>query len=141
MLSAIFSVRDVEISMDYYINKLGFTSGRTLPGPDGKPDFGSASLGEQAHFMFNGSSDPFFDDAARGRGVEMHIELPPQYDINALYAEFQQQGATIVRALQDEFWGERRFVITDPDGYRISFNQAITEVDDDEETAELISQS
>ncbi|MFG3119025.1 VOC family protein [Streptomyces sp. NPDC048197] len=37
-------------------------------------------------------------------------------DVDAVHADLQAAGATIVRPLADEEWGVRRFFVRDPDG-------------------------
>lgn len=37
-------------------------------------------------------------------------------DVDAVYAAVLDSGATVVRPLQDEEWGVRRFFVTDPNG-------------------------
>ena len=37
-------------------------------------------------------------------------------DVDAVYAAVSESGADIVRALQDEDWGVRRFFVRDPNG-------------------------
>lgn len=37
-------------------------------------------------------------------------------DVDAVHAEAQRRGLTIVHPLTDEDWGVRRFFVTDPDG-------------------------
>lgn len=37
-------------------------------------------------------------------------------DVDAVYATVQASGAPIVRSLQDEEWGVRRFFVRDPNG-------------------------
>jgi predicted enzyme related to lactoylglutathione lyase len=44
---------------------------------------------------------------------DMSIEVD---DVDAVYAAVRESGADIVRPLQDEEWGVRRFFVTDPNG-------------------------
>jgi len=128
MLAGVMAVHDVDASVAFYIEKLGFTSDGKLAGPDGKAIFGNARMGEHAHFMFNGYHDPILNTGKRGLGVEFHITLPDEINLDALYARFQQNAVTIAAPMKEEYWGERRFTITDPDGYFISFVKQVKQV-------------
>ena len=44
---------------------------------------------------------------------DMSVEVE---DVDAVYAAVCESGADIVRALQDEEWGVRRFFVRDPNG-------------------------
>lgn len=40
----------------------------------------------------------------------------------------QRAGVTIIQTIRDQFWGDRRFVIQDPDGYRLSIAKTLRAV-------------
>ena len=42
-------------------------------------------------------------------------------DVDAVYAAVCESGADIVRALQDEEWGVRRFFVRDPNGRVVNY--------------------
>lgn len=125
MISAVIAVRDVEASVAFYTEKLGFVSDGKMTTSEGKAIYANARLGGDIQFMFDGFPDPQLAVGRRGLGVEFHVTLPEAVDINSLYARFLEQEVTIVGGLREEFWGERRFTIVDPDGYYLSFVKAV----------------
>lgn len=126
MMIPVLYVQDVQRSLDFYQQALGFGSLGSLPGPDGKPSFADVYLGESVKFWVTttptaGLEAPSLD--LQGKGVEFHINLTPgQDDIDALYAKATGAGAQAILPIMDAWWGERRFAVLDPDGYYISFN-------------------
>ncbi|MEP7294170.1 MAG: VOC family protein [Chloroflexota bacterium] len=143
MISAIIAVRDVDLSIAFYTEKLGFTSDGSMTSTDGRAIYGNARLGDHIQFMFNGFPDPMLAMGTRGLGVEFHVTLPDDTDIDALYARFQAQDVPIVVRIREEYWGERRFTIADPDGYTLSFVRQIRHacVEEHAEIDELTSAS
>jgi PhnB protein len=138
MISPVFNVRDVAVSMDFYISKLGFKDTGTLPGPDGKTIFGMVQLGESS-VMLDGTSYNEHEVEPRGLGVVLHVALSPEQDIDALYADLKGKGVTITEEIEDKYWGERMFTVKDPDGFHLSFAKQTREMSM-EEMAELSSQ-
>ena len=139
MISAIIAVRDVDASIAFYTQKLGFVSDGTVTSTDGKTLYGNARLGEDIQFMFNGFPDPLLALGTRGLGVEFHVALPAHIDIDSLYARFGEQGVEIVARIREEYWGERRFTIVDPDGYFLSFVRQVGQPFASETVEELTS--
>ncbi len=55
--------------------------------------------------------------------VDVSIEVA---DVDAAYARAQSEGLVIVRGLQDEPWGIRRFFVRDPTGRTINIASHLT---------------
>jgi uncharacterized glyoxalase superfamily protein PhnB len=128
MISAVIAVRDVDASLAFYTEKLGFVSDGKMTTSEGKAIYANARLGSDIQFMFNGFPDPILAMGTKGLGVEFHVALPDDIDINTLYARFQEQNVHIVVHIREEYWGERRFTIVDPDGYYLSFVKQVRQL-------------
>jgi len=63
------------------------------------------------------ASDHFFDDR-RPQGAFMVIEVD---DVDAFHGKVADSGIGIERPLQDQSWGHRSFVLTEPNGLRLYF--------------------
>ena len=113
-------VANVERSLAFYIDTLGFERGLTVP--------------EQSPFVFasvtGGSVEIFFNDAAGaikeypgfggkpiGATGTMYIEVE---GVDALHDRLKAT-VPIVMPLVTQFYGMREFAIEDPDGYVITF--------------------
>jgi catechol 2,3-dioxygenase-like lactoylglutathione lyase family enzyme len=121
-----FFVRDVDLSIEFYAGKLGFTLVRADPEGDGRHSFAVLSRGE-AEFLFvhesalgpvNRAALPY----PRAAGVDIRLMVD---DANAVYASVRERGVPVVLPLKDQAYGLRDFTVADPDGFRIRFAQRI----------------
>jgi len=117
-------VANVERSLAFYVDTLGFARGMTVP--------------EESPFVFasvtSGAVEIFFNDAAGaikeypgfggkpiGATGTMYIELE---GVDALHDRLNAT-VPIVMPLVTQFYGMREFAIEDPDGYVITFAQRV----------------
>jgi catechol 2,3-dioxygenase-like lactoylglutathione lyase family enzyme len=111
----VLHVKDVEASLRFYIDKLGFTS------PWRYDDDGRARV---AQVERDGCALILSDQwpAKTGKGlifISLNVEPEQQVAaIDALRAEFQSKGAPV----KDGNWGYRILVADDPDGNQLFFN-------------------
>lgn len=125
MITPMLSVQDVDASVDYYVKKLGFERVFVMTGPDGKNAMGWVKMGD-AQFGLMLSDDA--GNGKRGVGVDLWINLPKEDNIDQLYADVQARGAAIAEPIKDHYWGDRAFTVHDPDGYVLTFGQAVKQV-------------
>lgn len=108
----ILPVRDVSASIDFYRDRLGFSTGFVGGDP---PDFAIMSRGEwsseQAHIQLSKSDAP--------EVVRLFIMIGPYID--RLHDEYSAKGVTITRAPTTQPWGIRDFSIEDNSGHHITF--------------------
>jgi uncharacterized glyoxalase superfamily protein PhnB len=132
-IQPLISVRDVAASVAFYTDLLGFTlEGEPLPGQDGHPVFAVVKYGTTNLNLDHTEYDELPPNIPVGVGVDLYISLAEDVDIDALYARVQAAGVTIIQSLRQQFWGDKRFVIQDPDGYRLSLAQNVQTVSHDE---------
>jgi catechol 2,3-dioxygenase-like lactoylglutathione lyase family enzyme len=121
-----FFVRDVDASIEFYVDKLGFTLVRADPEGDGRHSFAVLARGE-AEFLFvhesalgpaNRAALPY----PRAAGVDIRLMVE---DVDGVYASVRARGVDVVLTLDDRPYGLRDFIISDADGYRIRFAQRI----------------
>ena len=121
-----FFVRDVDLSIAFYVEQLGFTLVRAEPEGDGRHGFAVLSRGE-AEFLFvhesalgpvNRAALPY----PRAAGVDIRLMVD---DADAVYASVRERGVSVVLPLKDQPYGLRDFTVADPDGFRIRFAQRI----------------
>lgn len=106
--TAILASADIEATLAYYKNVLGFDSTWTWGDP---PSFGGASMGGVS-IMFN--LDP--DLAERIRGHQHWIQVD---DADKLYRLHQRNNAKIASEIEDKPWGVREYVVEDINGYHL----------------------
>lgn len=138
MISPVLWVQDVDASLAFYVEKLGFENGGTFTGPDGKNVFGSV-LWQKQMVMLDATNPMTTEDRdRRGIGVVFHIEMP---DVDKFYAEVKAKGVAITEEIKDQFWGDRTFAIKDPDGYYLMFYTTIKKVTTEEMESAMKSQA
>jgi uncharacterized glyoxalase superfamily protein PhnB len=113
------AVADIEKSVKFYVDVLGFDVAFTLPGEDGQLMHASIQRGG-AIVMF-GRLDPSnaHDQGPLGKGVVLYSTVADDEDIDAYFERARDAGATVIQEPVDQFWGHRDWGIADPDGYRI----------------------
>jgi predicted enzyme related to lactoylglutathione lyase len=110
----ILNVKNLDASVDYYVNKLGFQKRW------GEEGFVCVERGKVAIFLCHG---------AQGRpGMWMSIFLK---DVDALYAEYQKSGAIIIEPPMNFPWEHREMLISDLDGHRLRMSGDPTGPPDD----------
>jgi uncharacterized glyoxalase superfamily protein PhnB len=119
-------VANVERSLAFYVDTLGFARGMTVP--------------EQSPFVFaavtSGSIEIFVNDAATavkeypafaGKSIgatgTLYIEVE---GVDALHGRINAS-VKIVMPIATQFYGMREFAIEDPDGYVITFAERVTQ--------------
>ena len=121
-------VSNVERSLAFYVDMLGFERGMTVP--DQPPlVFASATSGA-VEIFFNDAAVatkeyPAFAGKPLGATATMFIELDETGEkIDALHDRIKPR-VTVTMPLVTQFYGMREFAIVDPDGYVITFAQRV----------------
>ena len=123
MILPILNVTDVDTSLAFYTEKLGFTQQMAMPNADGVTTFAFVEMGD---FMIGLNAD---DANGVGKGVDFMLYIPDSIRLDDLYQDVQAKGVPIVVEIKTEYWGDRVFGIKDPDGYSLIFAQTVHEAD------------
>jgi lactoylglutathione lyase len=109
-----FMVRDMEASLKFYTEQLGFTKTRDWT-PRGKIEWCWLER-EQVSIMLQESREAKFEENPKGNGVSICFQCA---DALALYHEFTEKGVQI----KEPFVGNKLWVVAfkDPDGYTLDF--------------------
>ncbi|MDP9376680.1 MAG: VOC family protein [Actinomycetota bacterium] len=113
-------IRDVEATLNYYRDKLGFE----VAAFGDPPDFGSASRGEATILfaMHEGGDELVPNQRLKERTWNVYVEVA---NVEGLFAEVNERGATIDYGVHDAPHGFREFGVQDPDGYGIAFGEPL----------------
>jgi GNAT superfamily N-acetyltransferase/uncharacterized glyoxalase superfamily protein PhnB len=106
--TAIFACSDIEATLAYYKEVLGFESSWTWGDP---ASFGGASLGGIS-LMFN--LDPELAKKVRGHQHWLSVD-----DADELHRLHISKNARIVSEIEDKPWGVREYVVEDLNGYHL----------------------
>jgi catechol 2,3-dioxygenase-like lactoylglutathione lyase family enzyme len=109
-----FFVRDLDRSVAFYTEGLGFTVLRQ------EPDFAVIALG-QSHVLLAAEAHSSREWLASGpRGIGMNTRIMVD-DVDAVYERAKAAGVPITQDIADRSYGLRDFILTDPDGFMLRF--------------------
>ena len=118
-------------AIDFYVKAFGATELMRLPGPDGKLMHAAVTI--------NGSSVLLVDEmldyglksptALGGSPVTVHLSVD---DVDAWFARAVEAGATVAMPVEEQFWGDRYGVLTDPFGHSWSLATTVKTVTNEE---------
>jgi uncharacterized glyoxalase superfamily protein PhnB len=106
---AILQVSDVERSLRFYRDQLGYEVTYTFP-DDGEPQFVSLDVGG-SKLGLGAAAGPV---EAGSTAIWGYTD-----DVDATFASLVEAGAPVVAEPADMPWGERVASVSDPDGYTI----------------------
>jgi uncharacterized glyoxalase superfamily protein PhnB len=114
-----FTATDLQRSMAFYRDVLGFVIGEEWR-EDG------ALAGCEIHagsVTFMLGQDDFAKGRDRQKGLGTRVWCHTAQDLDRLAAEIKARGGILDQEPQDMSWGDRVFMITDPDGFKLTFVQ------------------
>lgn len=127
MILPILDVTDVDASVAFYTQKLGFEHAFSMPGEDGKSSYAMVNLGSATIGL---NLNPA--TTHRGSGVATMIYVPETTGLDPFYSEIQSKGVAIEEEIADQYWGDRTFSLRDPDNYWLTFCKTVKEVSPEE---------
>lgn len=111
----VLAVRDLAASVDYYTGVLGMLVDFTAPG--------WAFLSRGAFRLMLGECVDAMP--AHELGDHSYFVYVTVEDVDELYRELVENGATLTQHLADKPWGMREFGVRTPEGHRIMFGQEL----------------
>ena len=119
-LQASLTVRDLNASVAWYTEGLGFSVSRRIE-RDGKLR-GIAIEAGNVRLILNQ------DDGAKGwdrqKGVGLSFQINTTQDVDVIAAQVKARGTTLETEPRDMPWGARVFRVRDPDGFLWSVSRA-----------------
>lgn len=116
---------DFEKSLRFYIDVVGYSVQYR------RPDFAMLLL-EETRLMINQSKGEWQTGSLEyplGRGVNFQIQIS---DVDAIYSRIVKAGHPIFVPMEEVWYqandillGQRQFLVQDPDGYLLRFNQSL----------------
>ncbi len=118
-------------AIEFYTTVLGFTERMRMPGPDGRIGHAEMQLGDSVVML----ADEFPDVGAKapsaygGSPVSLSVYVE---DVDATFERAAEAGATVVRPLENQFYGDRSATFDDPFGHRWTIQTHIEDVSPEE---------
>ena len=111
----VLAVKDLATEAEYYKQKLGFDLDFTAPGWEFL-SFGDFKV------MLGECSDEMTAEATGNHSWFAHCLVE---NVDEIYKEFNDRGASILSPIASKPWGIREFSVVTPDGHRIVFGHLI----------------
>lgn len=119
-LTASLTVKDLEKSLAWYCDAVGFTVDQRHE-RDGKLRAASVKSGD-VRLLLNQ------DDGARGwertKGEGFSLMITTTQSVDAIAQRVRDAGGTLVTEPADMPWGPRMFRVQDPDGFKLAISSA-----------------
>ncbi len=116
-----FTVNDLEKSLGWYRDVLGFDVEETWKTPDGKVMGISLKAGDVS-FMIGQDDWKKGRDRSKGEGFRIYCETKKSVD--DLAKRIESKGGRLDSGPTDQPWGVRDISVTDPDGFKITIARA-----------------
>ncbi|MFN2556782.1 MAG: VOC family protein [Nitriliruptorales bacterium] len=118
-------------AINFYSNVFGARERMRMPAPDGKIGHAELELGDSVIML----SDEYPEMGVRspksigGTPVSLHVYVE---DVDAVFNQALQAGATVLREVEDQFYGDRSGQLEDPFGHRWSVATHVEDVPPEE---------
>lgn len=109
-------VRDIIVSSEFYVRKLGFAVAFTY----GKPPFYGQVYRDGARLNLRCVDTPVIDPHRRDAEQLLAASITLE-DAKPLFLEYQAAQVDFAEPLKDQPWGARTFIVRDPDGNLLLF--------------------
>jgi uncharacterized glyoxalase superfamily protein PhnB len=119
-VSPIFTVTDLERSVRFYTDVLGFIVGQRFTGSDGALQGVMLKAGVSELGL---SQDDWKKGRDRQRGVAVSVWCTTVQDIDALATRIKAGGHALTQEPKDEPFGGRSLALDDPDGFHLSIHR------------------
>jgi PhnB protein len=118
-------------AIDFYTSVLGATERMRMPGPDGKIGHAELALGDSVIML----ADEHPEMGVRGPktvgGTPMALHVYVE-DVDSVFEKAIQAGAKELRAVEDQFYGDRAGQFEDPFGHHWNVASHVEDVPPDE---------
>ena len=118
-------------AIDFYTSVLGATERMRMPMPDGRVGHAELQIGDSVIMLADEfpEMDHRGPKSVGGTPVTLHVYVE---DVDATFQRALDAGAKELRAVQDEFYGDRTGQFEDPFGHRWSITSHIEDVSEEE---------
>jgi uncharacterized glyoxalase superfamily protein PhnB len=116
---------DVPGAIDWLTKAFGFTERLRFAGSDGIVTHAEMTLGDGLIMMGFPGTD--YRNPKRLGGATQVVNVYVD-DVDEHFARAKGEGATIIRELEDQVYGDRSYIADDPEGHRWTFAQHVRDV-------------
>jgi PhnB protein len=124
-------VRDAKAAIEFYTEVFGAAERMRLPGPNDTIGHAELRLGNSLIMLADEAPEIGFRAPTTIGGTPVVISVYVE-DVDAVFERAIQAGATSLRALEDQFYGDRSGQFEDPFGHRWSVATHVEDVSPEE---------
>jgi PhnB protein len=130
-LSPYLCVDGAARAIQFYVEVLGATERMRMDGPDGRIGHAELNLGNSVIMLADEYPDMGFLSPTRigGTAVTLHAYVE---DVDAVFDKALAAGAKSLRAVENQFYGDRSGQFEDPFGHRWNVASHVEDVDAEE---------
>ena len=124
-------IRGAAKALDFYKRAFGAKELMRMDGPNGSVGHAEIAIGK-AHVMLadeNPAMNALSPDALRGTAVSMYVYVE---DVDAFFQRAVEAGATVLKPVADQFYGDRSCFLKDPFGHQWGFATHVEDVSPEE---------
>ena len=132
-ITAQLNIDGAAAAIDFYVEAFGAEEEGRMAMPDGSIAHAAIRVHDAPVYLADAPAD-MPGDAGSPTKLGGSTVMVMQYvaDVDAVVARAEQAGATVVRAPEDQFYGDRSSMIVDPFGHHWAFHTHIREVGPEE---------
>ena len=127
-------VKDIQKSLDFYTKTLGFQTSGRITRRNGKIAHVSVGFGSPLlmlspmEYVRTWRTKENLLKKMVGVGVEFYMYVDAPKTVDGYFKELKAKGVAVINDPKTEFWGDRIFSVSDPDGYVLTFSEHIKDV-------------
>ena len=119
-LSPLLAARNMKETIEFYTKSLGFKMGMAFPDAS-NPEYVDLAKDGMVLMFIPAADHGICSEEKLGIGVYLYMQIDE--DIDEYYDELKKRGVRIAVDIKDEPFGVRDFIVEDPNGYKLAFNQ------------------
>jgi len=119
--------KDAAAAIEFYKRALGATELYRMPAPGGKIGHAELQIGDSRLMLADEAPDWGALSARTVGGTPVTLHLYSE-DVDALADRFVKAGGKVLRAVQNQFYGDRSGQFEDPEGYKWNLSQHVEDV-------------
>jgi PhnB protein len=110
--------KDSAAALDFLTSAFGFTEKVRMADDNGRVNHAEVAYGN-GFVMFGTPGEDYKNPKKLGGATQLVYVYVD--DVDAHFEHAKSAGATVVREPEDQFYGDRSYVVTDPEGHEWSF--------------------
>ena len=127
---------DATAALAFLTGPFGFRERYRMEGPDGRIAHAEVETGDRGIIMLGAPGEGYKNPKNLGAKATASIYVYVD-DVDEHYARAKEAGATILREPQDQFYGDRNYGVSDPEGHEWYFATHVRDVTDEEMQAAM----